>query len=73
MLIRSRMGVSADGFVATTGGVPAHALMPGFAPGVSHGFSEFIEVCGAVIMGSTTFLPTLGAPGGHGQDCRSTC
>jgi hypothetical protein len=34
MLIRSRMGVSADGFVGTPDGVPALALMPGFVPGV---------------------------------------
>jgi dihydrofolate reductase len=63
MLIRSRMGISVDGFVANTEGVPTHALMPGFAPAVSHGFPEFIEGCDAVIMGRTTFLPALGAPG----------
>lgn len=61
MLIRSRMGVSVDGFVATTEGVPALAVMPGFAPGVSHGFPEFIEGCDAVVMGRTTLLPALGA------------
>ena len=43
MLIRSRMGISADGFVSTTDGVPALAVMPGFVPGVSHGFPEFID------------------------------
>lgn len=59
MLIRSRMGVSADGFVSTPGGVPALAIMPGFEPGVSHGYPEFIKDCDAVVMGRTTFLPTL--------------
>ena len=62
MLIRSRMGISADGFVATPDGVPALAAMPGFQPGVSHGYPEFIANCDAVVMGRTTFLPALGAP-----------
>jgi hypothetical protein len=42
MLIRSRMGVSADGFVATPDGMPSLIAMPGFQPGVSHGYPEFI-------------------------------
>lgn len=62
MLIRSRMGVSVDGFVATPDGMPAMLAMPGFDPGVSHGFPEFIEGCDAVVMGRSTFLPALGAP-----------
>jgi dihydrofolate reductase len=62
MLIRSRMGVSVDGFVASAEGVPALALMPDFVPGVSHGFPAFIEDCDAVLMGRRTFLPALGAP-----------
>lgn len=62
MLIRSRMGVSVDGFAATAAGVPTLALMPDFVPGVSHGFPAFIEDCDAVLMGRTTFLPALGAP-----------
>jgi hypothetical protein len=37
MLIKSRMGISADGFVSTPEGVPALAIAPGFEPGVSHG------------------------------------
>lgn len=61
MLIRSRMGVSTDGFVSTTEGVPTLAVMPGFVPGVSHGFPEFIEGCDAVVMGRNTFVPALGA------------
>jgi hypothetical protein len=35
MLIKSRMGVSVDGFVANTAGVPALALAEGFVPGES--------------------------------------
>ena len=62
MLIRSRMGVSVDGYVSTDEGVPTQAVMPGFEPGVSHGFPEFIQECDAVVMGRTTFLPALGAP-----------
>jgi dihydrofolate reductase len=62
MLIRSRMGVSADGFAATPDGLPALLTMPGFQSGVSHGFPEFIANCDAVVMGRTTFLPALGAP-----------
>ena len=62
MLIRSRMGVSADGFVGTVDGVPTLAIMPGFEPGVSHGFPEFIRGCDAAIMGRSTFLPALNTP-----------
>jgi dihydrofolate reductase len=62
MLIRSRMGVSADGFVATPDGMPSLIAMPGFQPGVSHGYPEFIENCDAVVMGRSTFLPALGSP-----------
>jgi dihydrofolate reductase len=62
MLIRSRMGISADGFVATEAGIPALAVAPGFQPGVSHGYPEFIENCDTVAMGRSTFLPALGAP-----------
>jgi hypothetical protein len=51
MLIRSRMGVSLDGFVATPDGWPALLAMPGFVPGVSHGYPEFIHGCDAVVMG----------------------
>jgi dihydrofolate reductase len=62
MLIRSRMGVSADGFVSDQSGMPAIALMPGFNPAVSHGFPEFIESCDTVVMGRTTFVPAVQAP-----------
>jgi dihydrofolate reductase len=62
MLIKSRMGISADELVSTPEGVPAIALAPGFESGDSHGYPEFIEGCDAVVMGRTTFLPALGAP-----------
>jgi hypothetical protein len=62
MLIKSRMGISADGFVSTTESVPAIAVAPGFEPAVSHGYPEFIEGCDAVVMGRSTFVPALGSP-----------
>jgi hypothetical protein len=37
MLIKSRMGISADGFVSTPEGVPAIALATDFESGDSHG------------------------------------
>ena len=61
MLIKSRMGVRLDGFVANADGVPAIALADGFVPGESHGFPEFIAGCDAVVMGRNTFVPALGA------------
>ena len=62
MLIKARMGMSADGFVATPEGVPTLALMPGFIPAASHGYPEFIEGADAVVMGRNTFVPALGSP-----------
>jgi dihydrofolate reductase len=62
MLIKARMGISADGYVGTTEGIPVFAVTPGFAPGVSHGYPEFIKGCDAVVMGRRSFLPALGAP-----------
>jgi hypothetical protein len=47
MMIRSRMGVSADGFASTLQGVPVLAMTPGFEPGISHDYPEFIEDCDA--------------------------
>jgi dihydrofolate reductase len=73
MLIRSHMGVSVDGFVATPDGLPAWLAMPGFAPGGVTRFPEFISGCDAVVMGRTTFLPALGAPRRPRPACRSTC
>jgi dihydrofolate reductase len=60
MKIRTHMAVSVDGFVATPDGGPAIRTLPGFDPGVSHGFPEFLATTGAVLMGRTTYLPPLG-------------
>ncbi len=62
MKIRARIGVSLDGFVATTDGRPALLALSDFVPGKSHGYPEFIADCRAVVMGRTTFDPALGAP-----------
>ena len=51
MLIRTRMGVSVDGFIATPDGLPAFLAMPGFTPHGSYGWPEFSEQCEAVVMG----------------------
>ena len=42
MLIRTHIGVSLDGFVATPDGLPAWDAIPTFGPG-SHGTAEFME------------------------------
>jgi dihydrofolate reductase len=62
MLIKARMGISADGFVATPDGWPALVTAPGFVPAVSHGYPEFIEGVDAVVMGRNTFVPALRSP-----------
>jgi dihydrofolate reductase len=56
------MGMSADGYVATTDGMPALIKADGFVPGQSHGYLEFIDGCDKAVMGRQTFLPALGAP-----------
>jgi len=61
MRIKTHMGVSVDGFVATPDGWPVLVSMPGFDGPRSWGHPEFIAGCGAVLMGRTTFLPALGA------------
>lgn len=73
MLIKSRMGISADGLVSTPEGVPAIAVAAGPESGGSHGYPEFTEGCDAVVMGRTTFLPALGPRSGRGPACRCTC
>lgn len=62
MRVKARMGMSLDGYVATTDGLPALVKAAGFIPGQSHGYPEFIEGCDAVVMGRRTFLPALDAP-----------
>jgi dihydrofolate reductase len=61
MQIRTRMCISADGYVSTPDGLPAQLADPTFVPGKSHGFPEFQRTCEAVLMGRTTFEPALGS------------
>jgi dihydrofolate reductase len=60
MQIRTRMCMSADGYIATSDGWPAQLAVPGWDPD-SYGFVEFQARCDAVLMGRTTFEPALGA------------
>ena len=62
MRIKARMGMSLDGYVATTDGTPSLIEVDGSEPGSSHGYPEFIDGCDTVVMGRQTFLPALGAP-----------
>ena len=59
MQIRTRMSMSADGYVTTPGGWPALTADPAFVSGESHGSREFLEGCEAAVMGRTTFEPAL--------------
>jgi dihydrofolate reductase len=59
MQIRTRMSMSADGYVTTPGGWPALTADPAFVSGESHGIREFLEGCEAAVMGRTTFEPAL--------------
>lgn len=59
MQIRTRMSMSADGFVTTPSGWPALTADPAFVSGQSHGIREFLEGCEAALMGRTTFEPAL--------------
>ena len=54
MLIRTHVGVSLDGFVATPDGLPAWDAMPTFGSG-SYGNDEFSAQCDAVVIGRTSF------------------
>jgi dihydrofolate reductase len=59
MQIRTRMSMSADGYVTTPSGWPALTADPSFVSGESHGIREFLEGCEAALMGRTTFEPAL--------------
>jgi dihydrofolate reductase len=59
MQIRTRMSMSADGYVTTPEGWPAVTADPGFVSGESHGIREFLEGCEAALMGRSTFEPAL--------------
>jgi dihydrofolate reductase len=51
MLIRTRTGVSVDGFIATPDGVPVFVVMPDFVPHESYGWPEFDAQIDAVVLG----------------------
>jgi dihydrofolate reductase len=59
MRIRARMAMSADGYVTTPTGWPAHTADPAFVSGESHGIREFLDGCEQALMGRTTFEPAL--------------
>jgi dihydrofolate reductase len=59
MQIRTRMSMSADGYVTTPSGWPALTADPAFVSGKSHGILEFLEGCEQALMGRTTFEPAL--------------
>jgi dihydrofolate reductase len=61
MQIRSRLCISADGYVTTPDGWPAQLADPAFVSGQSHGIREFLDGCEAALMGRTTFEPALSA------------
>ncbi|MET0511652.1 MAG: dihydrofolate reductase family protein [Thermoleophilaceae bacterium] len=61
MQIRTRLSMSADGFVTTPDGWPSLIADPAFISGQSHGFPEFQQTLDAVLMGRTTFEPALTA------------
>jgi dihydrofolate reductase len=61
MQIRTRLCISADGYVTTPDGKPVQLADPAFVPGESYGFPEFQQSCAAVLMGRTTFEPALEA------------
>src|ERR671936_1045917 len=60
MQIRTRMCMSADGYVTTPDGRPAQLADPAWSP-ERFGFTELQASCDAVLMGRTTFEPALGA------------
>lgn len=54
MLIRTHVGVSLDGFLATPDGFPAWEALPEFDP-EKFGVAEVSEQCHAIVMGRTSF------------------
>jgi dihydrofolate reductase len=60
MQIRTRMCMSADGYVTRPDGSPAQLADPAWDP-AAFGFVEFQGGCDAVLMGRTTFEPAIGA------------
>ena len=54
MRIRTHVGVSLDGFIASEYDAPAWDFLPSFT-GNSHSIPELSEQCQAVAMGRTSF------------------
>lgn len=67
MLIRTRMGISADGFIATPDGIPAFAAIPGFIPHGSYDWPAFARQCQAVVLGRVALDAGLQAVTGGGD------
>jgi dihydrofolate reductase len=61
MLVRTRIGVSVDGFIATPDGVPVFVVMPDFVPHDSYGWREFDEQIDAVVLGRVALDAGLAA------------
>jgi dihydrofolate reductase len=61
MLIRTRMGISADGFIATPDGLPAFLSVPGFTPHGSYDWPVFSKQIEAVVMGRAGLDAGLGS------------
>ena len=60
MKIKTRMCISADGYISTPNGWPVQLADPSWSP-EAYGFVEFQSQLDAVLMGRTTFEPALGA------------
>src|SRR3954466_6977835 len=60
MRIRTRMCMSADGYISTPDGWPAQLADPAWDP-ETYGLRALQASCDAVLMGRTTFEPAVGA------------
>lgn len=67
MLVRTRMGVSIDGYIATPDDLPAFVAMPGFVPHGSYDWPTFSKQCEAVVMGRVALDAGLQAVSGGGD------
>src|SRR5919197_4032118 len=61
MQIRTRVGMSIDGVIASPDGRPAFLAMPGFSPHSSYDWPAFDAQCDAVVMGRVPLEAGLGA------------
>jgi hypothetical protein len=61
MLIRTRTGISVDGFIATSDGTPVFGVMPDFVPHESYGWPEFDAQIDAVVVGRAALDAGLAA------------